>query len=129
MDDKRQKVISGFEHCIDGSNGCQRNCPYVSINACRHMLYFDAIDVLKAMEPRLMMAEEAAALPEGAVCWFEERYEKSNLSYIQPMMSNGTGMLIGTHLTASPARMSTRGRRFWSAKPTKEQREAEKWAG
>lgn len=88
----------------------------------------DALALLKAQEPRVMTPEEAAALPEGEVAWFEEKYEKTGLSYIQPMMSNGAGMMIGPYLTVAPARMARRGLRFWTEKPDEKRREAEPWA-
>lgn len=86
----------------------------------------DTLDLIGA-KPRVMTKDEVMALEEGAVAWLEERYDKAGLSYIQPMMSNGKGLMQGTHLTANAAVMSWRGRRFWTARPTDEQREAAKW--
>lgn len=84
--------------------------------------------VLRAQQPRVMTKDEVMALKEGEVAWLEERYEKAGYSYIQPMMSNGKGLMQGTHLTANAVIMNWRGRRFWTAKPTDEQRERTPWA-
>ena len=100
----------GFEHC-----------PH-----CGAIMDEDAPDLIDA-KPRVMTKDEVMALKEGEVAWLEERYEKAGYSYVQPMMSNGKGLMQGTHLTANAAAMSWRGRRFWTARPTYEQREAETW--
>ena len=88
----------------------------------------ETLELLKTKRPRVLSLDEVVALEEGAVAWLEERYENVGKSYMQPMMSNGQGLMMGTHLTVMPARMSMKGRRFWSARPTEEQREAEQWA-
>lgn len=78
-------------------------------------------------KPRVMTKDEVMALEEGAVAWLEERFEKAQKDFISPMMANGTGQMIGTYANLNVSVMHWRGRRFWTAKPTKEQREAEPW--
>ncbi len=128
---KREKVIKGLECCIvrepDDNVRCGE-CPYNEPNTyCQNRLKMDALGLIDA-KPRVMTKDEVTALEEGTVAWLEERYEKDGRSYIQPMMSNGKGLMQGTHLAANAAAMSWRGRRFWTARPTEEQRERMPWA-
>ena len=127
---KRDKIIGGLECCIlrdpDDKMRCGE-CPYKEPDTyCLNRLKTDALDLIDA-KPRVMTKDEVMALEEGEVAWLEERYDKAGLSYIQPMMSNGKGLMQGTHLTTNAAIMHWRGRRFWTARPTEEQREAEAW--
>lgn len=126
----RDRVIDALECCINFEKPECHKCPEGGPGfgfACRHHVMAAALALLKAQQPRVMAREEVSTLEEGAVAWLEERYEKAGKSYVQPMMSNGQGMMIGTHLTVNPARMSWKGRRFWTARPTEEQRGAEAW--
>lgn len=86
----------------------------------------DALDLISA-KPRVMTKDEVIALEEGAVAWLEERYEKDGRSYIQPMMSNGSGLMLGTHIDVNVAKMGWHARRFWTARPTEEEREETAW--
>ena len=78
--------------------------------------------------PRVTTLEEVWSLPEGSVVWFEER-DNGGRTYIQPMMSNGKAFMIGTQLDINVSRGSLNwaGRRFWTSRPTEEQREATPW--
>ena len=44
-------VISGLEHCIQGIDGCQQDCPYTeysyAFGICRTLLEKDALKLLK----------------------------------------------------------------------------------
>lgn len=127
---KREDVIKGLECCIirdpDDKMRCSE-CPYKEPDSyCLNRLKMDALAMLDA-EPRVMTKDEVMTLKEGNVAWLEERYEKYGRSYIQPMMSNGSGLMLGTHIDVNVAKMGWHGRRFWTARPTEEQREAETW--
>lgn len=99
-----------------GAKGCARIAEWT----------MDALGLIDA-KPRVMTKDEVIALEEGALAWLEERYEKDGRSYIQPMMSNGKGLMLGTHIDVNVAIMGWHGRRFWTARPTEEQREATTW--
>lgn len=86
----------------------------------------DALDLLNA-KPRVMTKDEVMALEEGEVAWLEERFERAGKRFISPMMSDGKGKMMGVYAHLSVAVMRSRGRRFWTAKPTKEQMEATAW--
>jgi len=45
--DKREKVINGLEHCMEGPVGCQKKCPYKCDFGCRSTLARDALALLK----------------------------------------------------------------------------------
>ena len=64
----REKVIKGLECCAED---CVDGCPYENIEAegwnCTTLLCRDALELLKAQEPRVMTLEE---LKEGESYWF-----------------------------------------------------------
>ena len=127
---EREKVIKGLECCIvrepDDNVRCGE-CPYNEPNTyCLNRLKMDALGLLDA-KPRVMTKDEVMALEEGEVAWREERFEKAGKHFIFPMMSDGKGKMMGVYAHLSVAVMNSRGRRFWTAKPTEEQMEAETW--
>lgn len=127
---KREKVIKGLECCIvrepDDNVRCGE-CPYNEPNTyCLNRLKMDALGLLDA-KPRVMTKDEVMALEEGEVAWLEERFEKAGKHFIFPMMSDGKGKMMGIYAHLSVAVMHSRGRRFWTEKPTEEQREATPW--
>lgn len=127
---EREKVIKGLECCIirdpDDKMRCGE-CPYKEPDTyCLNRLKMDALDLLNA-KPRVMTKDEVMALEEGEVAWLEERFERAGKRFISPMMSDGKGKMMGVYAHLSVAVMRSRGRRFWTAKPTKEQMEETAW--
>ena len=55
----REKVINGVEHCINPVS-C-KGCPYRGKGECVRLLMEDALELLKAQEPREMTPEDARA--------------------------------------------------------------------
>lgn len=108
----REKVIKGLECCgfMEGKGlvNCD-NCPYDG-KACFTRLKTDALALLKAQEPRLVVeddfknADEYGYLP----AWCET-----------PDDLYCECILIGA--------LEEEGRRYWTSRPTDEQREAVKW--
>lgn len=94
------------------------------------LLTIDNMPTIQPDAPRVMTPEEVWSLHEGSVAWFEER-DDGGRTYIQPMMSNGKAFMIGTHLDINVSRGSLNwsNRRFWTSRPTDEQREKEPWNG
>ena len=128
---EREQVIRGLKCCImrnpEDKMRCGE-CPYNDPNTyCLNRLKMDALALMKKQEPRVMTKDEVMALEEGEVAWLEERFERAGKSFIAPMMSDGKGKMMGTYAHLSVAVMHSRGRRFWTARPTEEQREAEAW--
>ena len=129
----REDVIKGIECNLNfvqrsDCKCCGYKCDKEMFLSVPINLLADALALLKAQEPRVMMPEEVQSLPEGVVVWFEE-LDNGGRSYIQPMMSNGKAFMIGTHLdiNVSNGAINWTGRRFWTSRPIKEQMEAVKW--
>lgn len=126
--DKLEKVIKGLECC---RRGFCFSCPYndgVDENVeCKQMWADDALSLLKAQEPRLLMAEEAEKVPEGKIVWVEQHTREKD--YLMPMAATGDGRFGNFYLGILWKEVNTRFYRMWASKPTDEQREAVKWDG
>lgn len=106
----RDKVIKGLELCDIGSDKMcyESDCPYYQ-NGCTERLKEDALELLRGWEPRVLTLEEAK---KAEVCWLEQRgYEP----YATDDADTWNPEIYG------------KAYRCWSAKPTDEQRKAEKW--
>ena len=69
----REKVIKGLECCLNVGD-CQKQCDYFPDNGCDKELMRDALELLKAQEPRVMTVEEVVGnivLERGVMLWFE----------------------------------------------------------
>ena len=130
----REKVMKGLECCIasDDDHECQEECPYY--DACWSegeirgyvLLKKDALELLKAQEPRVLTLEEVEALEEGTIVWVEENY--GGQRYLNPMVCNGHGFFGNFYLGIDINYWLCDGKkRFWNSKPTKEQSEATPW--
>lgn len=137
-----EKVIKGLEQHIN--TGCMSEreqlqpviCPYFQNSHCIIALCRDALELLKSRQPRLLTVEEINALPEGAVCWEEFRDEDGVINNdLTPAMKWGLLSLVNgeadvTCLNAYGTQGYGSGQarsRWWSAKPTDEQRKAVAW--
>ena len=140
MDD-REKVIKGLEHCKCRS-GCNSNCPYspimedhnFGIDECTSQLAADALSLLKAQEPRVMTITEAF---DAEVAWLE-RYANPDDGVepiIQPVIiryyENGYWQCLVEQEESADLSLFLDGFgtefRFWTSRPTDEQRKAVKW--
>ena len=108
----REKVLKGLEICT--SPVCRTDCPYDNErNGCSLMLMQDALELLKAQEPRVLTMEEARTYE---VVWPEDKGEgELHPLIVQNNMNDSKYYKYGIHW------------RVWSAKPTNEQRKAAKW--
>ena len=125
----RDKVIKGLELC---SRACRQNCPYrndfdFDPLECVKRLTADALSMLKAQEPRVMTSEEVQRAEEGTVVWFEQHTPERD--YLQPMVSTGDGCVGNNYLGVNLQYVKDGAReyRFWTSRPTEEQRKAVKW--
>lgn len=84
-----------------------------------------AIEALKAQEPRVMSPDEIEAMKMGEVAWCEEYYDGPGFLY--PMVSCGRGDLGNLYIGINAIGFYDPHRRFWSARPTDEQRKATPW--
>ena len=124
-----EKVLSGLEHCIQGSIGCHMGCPYADEPACRQVLCRDAISVLDAAQPRVMTLEK---IQDGGCYWFEAGKD----FVIRPVICIRNeedawkryvcfAWQFGTFSWEADDYGKTW--RCWTARPTEEQRKAVKW--
>ena len=121
----REKVIKGLECC--GETMTCNQCPYDSeMGGCFRNLKADALNLLKEQEPRVLTHDEAIALPEGTPVWFEESTDAGQ-TFLSPMICHGNGLYGNRFMQVDAKQLYWRGRRFWNARPTDEQRKAVKW--
>jgi len=136
----RNKVIKGLECCMDilhagpgWSQGCIQ-CPYAAVvdvgrYPCMRLLANDALELIKAQEPRVLTLEEVKAF-DWDYCYLEEErlpgkeYRSVCGDYVLTCITWPcvTSMRI-QHGDESYGKKW----RCWSAKPTDEQREATPW--
>ena len=92
--------------------------------------YAQAIDeicgLLEEQEPKVLTHDEAIVLPEGTPVWFEESTD-SGQTFLSPMICHGNGLYGNRFMHVDAKQLYWRGRRFWTAKPDDEQREAVIW--
>ena len=131
--DKLANVINGLEACIKGD--CRENaCPYALENECRKSLERDALELLKAHQPHVMTLTEAF---DAEVAWLE-RYADPNDGVepiIQPVIiryyGNGYWQCLIEQDESADLSLFLDGFgtefRFWTSRPTDEQRKAMKW--
>lgn len=126
----RDKVIRGLEE-IQKSEWMYKHADYYQ------MICKDALELLKAQEPRVLMLAEVKL---KAPVWCETRlknkylYQGWGLTYDVQTGQGITGRRIGMaepsgHVRWLPLEKYGETWRFWSSEPTDEQREAVKWDG
>ena len=139
---KLEKVIKGLECCE--FTKCEE-CPYnEGEGACptRIALFADALEAITGTPARVLTLEELNALPEGSVVWDEFMDEDGNVKdETRPSMkwglwtlANGDVAISAEHSYgirgwADPPRnwIDLSRSRWWSAKPTDEERKRVKW--
>lgn len=118
--EKLEKVIKGLEHEVERTKVADLewlDCVEVS-------LLRDALELLKARDPRVMTPAEIGALRRGDVVWYEQHAPEED--YIQPMVADG-GSFIGNADMGVKLCYLGPCERLWTAEPTDEQRRAVKW--
>jgi len=140
-DNMREKVIKAMECCIlhdpDDKPRCE-SCPYDG--ACLNRLKHDALQLLKAQEPRVLTLEEVIqhySLPPVFVDDFgaqEDYYEDIQPLYFEFPHDNEDPWIVHWRGHAQVARYLDEWRhsynkkwRCWTAKPTEDQRKEVKW--
>ena len=142
----RDKAIKGLESCQDCDGYTCRNFrPYNDWNepenqaTCTCRLVHDALTLLKAQEPRVMTLEEIYTLKPGASLWREVLYKRvqngrqvwETMDELLVVCPDGTVYGMETYdddiTTMMPVWDDDYKERYWSAKPTRQQREATPW--
>lgn len=125
----REKVIKGLECCRANLLPRCEECPYANIDegTCFTMdrLHADALALLKAQEPRVMTEQEMRDAEPGAVIYCEQR--DGVRTYLTPLIKYDDGVFENRFLGAEPEATQLPNVRFWTSRPTDEQRKAVKW--
>ena len=124
----REKVIKGLECCAECGK-CKSECPYDGKNnsmyGCTTRLAKDALELLKAQEPRLITEEDfedktrvddACGLP----VWVEYRRDDEWGEYWEDT-SDEWGIIYKQFYRTEKSM------RYWTSRPTDEQRENTPW--
>lgn len=127
-----KKVMDGLECCIlhdpDDHARCSK-CPYDG--NCVNRLKMDALELLKAQEPRVLTLEEVKSLQYGhalietnkkdPIRWLDALLFCKNINFSFDFITlEGRARLLGVEYNKEW--------RCWSARPTEEQRKATPWA-
>lgn len=116
----QEKVVRGLECCIlhdpDDKPKC-KSCPYDG--ACLNRLKRDALQLLKAQEPRVMTLEE---LYSQETVWFEEKPNHT----MKQLTKDGIAVLVFVGLLHSWNGYGTVWR-CWTSRPSEGQREEVAW--
>jgi len=115
----RDEIIRDLEERAVGED-----CRYIAL---RCDVAREIVRIMRDQEPRVMTREEVLATPEGVVVWMEEEAESG--TYIQPIVSTGNGCLGNFYLGVVVFGVEYSSRRFWTSRPTEEQRKAVLWDG
>lgn len=127
--EKLEKVIKGLEHC--GQPTVCDGCPYKAGMAgrCFTRLKTDALELLKAQEPRVMTLEEVTEdCPD--VVWFDDRHFVRAFAALQKNENyHGWVKFIWRDGFERHDHIDGYGKewRCWTSKPTDEQRMATPW--
>ena len=132
-----EKVIKGLECCTNVYPSTtwgeckERNCSYLGKD-CELAVMADALELLKAQEPRVMAIEEVKHAEAGSVAWVEWRREgKINSVIFFRLINKGIDDSLEFHVLDGfvAVRLACYGTewRCWDSRPTDEQRKAVKW--
>ena len=128
----REKVIDSIERCICHVPDACRECAYDAghpYNECVEMLLRDALELLKAQEPRVMSLEEVHEMAWD-YCYLEEEVIKDKV--LQKYSGKYrikciTWPSIASCVLAFGDEAYGKRWRCWTSRPTDEQRKAAKW--
>lgn len=125
--DKREKVLKGLEICKEDSKLCfgESECGYQSyFPRCWITLAADALALMKDQKPRVITMEEAA---QADYCYVE--YKSGD---VEPVLVNSYGdgnyrlQRKDAYHVVGPDTFALYGR-FWTSRPTNEQRMETPW--
>lgn len=122
---KREKVIALLERYVDIPNLAGVENYGDKIVDMPAPLIADALALLKAQEPRVMTEQEMRDAEPGAVIYCEQRDEVR--TYLTPLIKYDDGVFENRFLGAEPEATQLPNVRFWTSRPTDEQREATPW--
>ena len=139
----REKVMNSLELCIqfNSSWNCRDRCPYYGETECncytQTQIMKDALELLKAPEPKLLTLDELRDVPSGTVLWCD-MVSSGRMPPIYPVCYEGiktetypdnSGEFEVVEYTDGMDDVKDYGifYRLWTARPTEEQRKGVKW--
>ena len=124
---KLEKVIKGLECCIRFSKCYEVGCPYFGDGRCRETLKRDALELLKAQEPRALALDE---IHRGMAVWLEDVDKADVILAIGGASCGGCKCFITVDDRSIAPHDSDYGVRWraWTREPTAEQRRETHWA-
>ncbi len=147
--DKREKVMTGLDCCINhgkepprlGNFVCDfKNCPYEHYAGipCYRILIKDALELLKAQEPRILQIKEIAFLESAAFIETKGNLEGKgtdlflaipHIYAVSQNMLNGYIAFVDGNTDVYDLQVIDYGKfwRCWTARPIEAQRKAVKW--
>lgn len=124
---RREKVIKGLECCAED---CVDGCPYEDLdvegwNYCTTLLCRDALELLKAQEPRVMTLEE---IPDAVFGWME-MFGQIIPCVLEDVYADDTVGFANIEDGHDYMDASDYGKtwRVWTSQPTAEQMEVTSW--
>lgn len=127
----REKVINALGRCESYGYCDDKRCPYYENTGCLESLRKDALELLKAQEPRVMAYDE---MMKAEICFLEVkgieqidpfiRFEVDDKSYWSSPYTNNEDNPF--ELLAEQEEYLINAR-CWTARPTDEQRAATPW--
>lgn len=135
--EKREKVIRGLECCKIPFSKCYNGgCPYFDDEGCKAKLKREALELLKAQEPRVMTLEEVKEMKRLTICAVEQRSKVIKNTFNAEYggivtLGNENFLDFGLYGETNRYRRTESGYgktwRCWTSRPTDEQREAIPW--
>ena len=140
MSEKLDKVKRGLEACSIGLFCPDEECPYEEDKEqgqenCLAHLCRDALELIKAMEPHVMTAEELEDALDTVV-WIESQVPQGNSHDQYALLSSYSRKygyfylqhLGNEHASVYPYSLINQAWRPWNIRPTDEQRRETPWA-
>lgn len=140
--DKREDVIAGLKKMrenggceVVGKRDCEK-CPYSNVHYCCDQIIDDALELLKAQEPRVMTLEDVMKLRFNDVVYFEMTVSGVVIPAIVidviEHMPDGDIGIVQFRLIQEPTAncdLEYYGKKWrcWTSRPTDEQREETPW--
>ena len=132
-----EKPVYGFWACVGNAERAEcEECPYKGERDCIDALLRDLRRLISktgiiskplAINAKPITADAAADAPANVVFWVEQRYQDE--TYLEPMVSNGAGLIGNCNMAIAPRNVNPQRFRFWTDRPTDKQRKVVPWNG
>lgn len=121
-EEKRENVMRGLE-CCNNNQDCEK-CPYAGVGMCEYWLRYDAFNLLKEQEPRVMMKEEIVLCTDWVWCEYMSGYQGW---YKMEEYDTDYGLICWEDTTTDIIDDYGFRWRAWTSRPTEEQMRDTPW--